>query len=131
MPRPPPARSPRGRRTVPGCLPRGLLAELDCNRIQSRMDMHTLMDMQTSGSSRTPDADAGIDRYWESTAPGEGRRMPRADAASDARVLGLNGVWRFRLAPTAAGTGHAFLADDFDDAGWDAMPVPSHWVLEA
>jgi len=45
-------------------------------------------------------------------------------------VQSLNGVWRFRLSATAAGTGPAFLADDFDDTGWDPMPVPSHWVLE-
>ncbi|MFF2631702.1 glycoside hydrolase family 2 TIM barrel-domain containing protein [Microbacterium sp. NPDC058021] len=68
--------------------------------------------------------------YWESTAPGEGRRRPRADAVSDARILSLNGTWRFRLSPTVAGTGDAFVADDFDDSAWDAMPVPSHWVLE-
>ncbi|WP_460573839.1 glycoside hydrolase family 2 TIM barrel-domain containing protein [Humibacter soli] len=68
--------------------------------------------------------------YWESTEPGEGRRDPRADSLSDARVLSLNGEWRFRLSPTAEGTGDAFLADGFDDSGWDRMPVPSHWVLE-
>lgn len=70
------------------------------------------------------------DRYWQSTRPGEGRRAPRADAIGDAPVLDLNGTWRFRLSATAAGTGSAFLADDFDDSGWDAMAVPSHWVLE-
>jgi len=69
-------------------------------------------------------------RYWESTAAGEGTRPPRSDARSDARVLNLNGQWRFRLSPTAAGTGDAFVADDFDDADWDDMRVPSHWVLE-
>lgn len=68
--------------------------------------------------------------YWESFAPGEGRRPPRADAVTDARTISLNGVWAFRLSPTAHGTGDAFIADDFDPAGWDAMPVPSHWVLE-
>ncbi|MCI1017140.1 DUF4981 domain-containing protein [Microbacterium sp. C5A9] len=70
------------------------------------------------------------DRYWESTAPGAGRRRPRADAITDAARLSLNGTWRFRLSPTAAGTGQAFLADDFDDSAWDPMAVPSHWVLE-
>lgn len=69
-------------------------------------------------------------RYWESTEPGPGRRAPRAEAVGDAQVISLNGTWRFRLSPTAAGTGDVFLADDFDDAGWDAMRVPSHWVLE-
>jgi len=56
--------------------------------------------------------------------------MPRADEVTDARTQSLNGIWRFRLAPTADGTGDTFLADDFDDTGWDTMPVPSHWVLE-
>ncbi|MGN6126385.1 MAG: sugar-binding domain-containing protein, partial [Humibacter sp.] len=71
-----------------------------------------------------------VSSYWESTEPGEGRREPRADSLSDARVLSLNGEWRFRLSPTADGTGDAFLADEFDDSDWDRMPVPSHWVLE-
>jgi beta-galactosidase len=70
------------------------------------------------------------DRYWESMLPGVGRRTPRADAPSDAAVQSLNGTWRFRLGPTAAGTGDTFIDGDFDDAGWDAMRVPSHWVLE-
>jgi beta-galactosidase len=69
-------------------------------------------------------------RYWESFAPGEGRREPRADARSDARRLDLNGTWRFRLSPTAAGTGEGFAASGFDDADWDEIRVPSHWVLE-
>ncbi|GAA4359619.1 glycoside hydrolase family 2 TIM barrel-domain containing protein [Microbacterium rhizosphaerae] len=68
--------------------------------------------------------------YWESTEPGAGRRAPRAQAPGDARVLSLNGVWRFRLSPTAAGTGDDFLRADFDDSGWDEMRIPSHWVLE-
>ncbi|UFU06299.1 glycoside hydrolase family 2 TIM barrel-domain containing protein [Ruania halotolerans] len=69
-------------------------------------------------------------RYWESHAPGEGRRRPRAEACTDARILSLNGTWRFRLSPTAAGTGAGFLAEDFDDSTWDEIRVPSHWVLE-
>lgn len=93
--------------------------------------MHAPMDMQTSrhpaNDSTAPDVG---DRYWESTHPGSGRRGPRADAVSDARVQSLNGMWRFRLSPAPAGTGDAFLADDFDDASWDVMRVPSHWVLE-
>ena len=68
--------------------------------------------------------------YWESTLPGHGRRSPRADAVTDARVQNLNGAWRFRLSPTAAGTGDGFIADDFDDADWDVIRVPAHWVLE-
>ncbi|MDP3952317.1 glycoside hydrolase family 2 TIM barrel-domain containing protein, partial [Microbacterium sp.] len=70
------------------------------------------------------------DRYWESTRPGAGRRAPRAYAVSDAPVLSLNGTWRFRLSPTAAGSGEDFTRADFDDTAWDPMRVPSHWVLE-
>ncbi|MGN6219752.1 MAG: glycoside hydrolase family 2 TIM barrel-domain containing protein [Microbacterium sp.] len=84
------------------------------------------MDMQTSGFVRA----TASDRYWESTNPGAGRRTPRAEAVTDADVLSLNGTWRFRLSPTAEGTGDGFVADDFDDSGWDEMAVPSHWVLE-
>ncbi|UYN85068.1 MAG: DUF4981 domain-containing protein [Microcella sp.] len=62
--------------------------------------------------------------------PSVGTRRPRADAPSDAPRLSLNGDWRFRLSPTTAGTGEEFLADDVDDAQWDAIAVPSHWVLE-
>ena len=68
--------------------------------------------------------------YWEDFAPGAGRRDPRADAVTDARTLSLNGAWRFRLSPTAAGTGVAFVEPGFDDSDWDSIPVPSHWVLE-
>ncbi|MFC0680176.1 glycoside hydrolase family 2 TIM barrel-domain containing protein [Lysobacter korlensis] len=68
--------------------------------------------------------------YVESFAPGSGRRRPRADALSDARRLNLNGMWAFRLSPTAEGTGDAFLADDFDDSPWDRVAVPGHWVLQ-
>lgn len=102
--------------------------------------------------------------YWESTIPGEGRRPPRVDAPSDARVISLNGEWAFRLSPTAEGTGTVpaapvsvapappspapagrgspspasagpgspspdFARADFDDAGWDRVQVPGHWVL--
>lgn len=68
--------------------------------------------------------------YWETFAPGEGRREPRADALGDARKLILNGTWRFRLSPTAAGVGDAFTQPGFDDGDWDEIRVPSHWVLE-
>ncbi|WP_026554594.1 glycoside hydrolase family 2 TIM barrel-domain containing protein [Arthrobacter sp. 35W] len=68
--------------------------------------------------------------YWEDHTPGSGRREPRADALSNARRLSLNGDWRFRLSPTAAGTGAGFVHAGFDDSGWDAIRVPSHWVLE-
>lgn len=64
------------------------------------------------------------------TAPGGGALRPaRSWLHSDAPRLGLNGPWRFRLSPTAA-VAEDFAAADFDDTGWDDLPVPSHWVLE-
>jgi beta-galactosidase len=64
------------------------------------------------------------------TAPGRGaRRAPRSWLHSDAAAVSLNGQWRFRLSPTAA-VSEDVAADGFDDAGWDTIPVPSHWVLQ-
>ena len=68
--------------------------------------------------------------YWESTEPSAGCRVPRADARTDAPTLDLSGRWRFRLSPTALGTGQAFVSDAFDDGDWDEIRVPAHWVLE-
>ncbi len=61
------------------------------------------------------------------TSPGEGARA-RAWLRSDAPRLALNGDWAFRLSPRADGPAD-FVDLDFDDAGWDRLPVPSHWQL--
>ncbi|WP_327581559.1 DUF4981 domain-containing protein [Nonomuraea sp. NBC_00507] len=61
----------------------------------------------------------------EDPSPGSGRRAPRADFLSDAPRLSLNGTWRFRLSPTAAGSDAPL-----SDPGWGTIRVPSHWVLE-
>ncbi|MDH6695838.1 beta-galactosidase [Streptomyces sp. MAA16] len=68
--------------------------------------------------------------YLPDPAPGRGALRPaRSWLRSDAPAISLNGSWRFRLSPTASVT-EEFAADDFDDAGWDTLPVPAHWVLE-
>jgi beta-galactosidase len=51
--------------------------------------------------------------------------------ATDAPSLSLNGNWKFRWSPVAHGLDHAAADPDFDDAAWDTIPVPSHWVLPA
>jgi len=66
--------------------------------------------------------------YLESYSPGYGARPARAALRSDAPTLDLNGTWRFRLSPSATGSTE-FVAADFDDSGWDDLPVPSHWPL--
>ncbi|WIB64070.1 glycoside hydrolase family 2 TIM barrel-domain containing protein [Curtobacterium sp. MCBD17_040] len=64
-----------------------------------------------------------------STAPGSAsRRRPRAHLHTDAPSLSLDGDWRFRWSPVAE-VAEDFAADTFDDADWQTLPVPSHWVL--
>ncbi|NJP94737.1 DUF4981 domain-containing protein [Nonomuraea sp. FMUSA5-5] len=64
----------------------------------------------------------------ETFSPGSGRLEPRAALRSDAAALDLNGTWRFRLSPVAD-VPDDFIHPDYDDAAWDDLPVPSHWVL--
>ncbi|MBP2413384.1 beta-galactosidase [Arthrobacter stackebrandtii] len=81
--------------------------------------------------------------YITDQGPGSGARVPaRSWLDSDAPSLSLNGDWRFRLLPAAPGTPGAgsilpageavegIAAESYDDAGWDTLPVPSHWVLQ-
>lgn len=71
-----------------------------------------------------------VPRLLSDTAPAHGAvRTPRSWLHSDAPSLSLNGEWRFRLSPSAD------LPDDvaspsLDDAAWDSLPVPAHWVLQ-
>lgn len=63
------------------------------------------------------------------TAPSHGAvRVPRSWLHSDAPSLSLNGEWRFRLSP-AADLPDDVASPELDDAGWDTLPVPAHWVL--
>jgi beta-galactosidase len=41
----------------------------------------------------------------------------------------LNGQWKFHWAEKPAERPEEFFRDDFDTAGWDDIPVPSHWQL--
>ena len=71
-----------------------------------------------------------LSAYVSDTAPGRGAlRTARSWLHSDAPRRSLNGLWRFRLSPTAS-VAEDFAAEDFDDSGWDRIPVPSHWVLQ-
>ncbi|MEU9447766.1 glycoside hydrolase family 2 TIM barrel-domain containing protein [Streptomyces sp. NPDC048277] len=71
-----------------------------------------------------------LSAYVSDTAPWHGALRPaRSWLHSDAPVRSLNGLWRFRLSPTAS-VAADFPSEDFDDHGWDSIPVPAHWVLE-
>lgn len=66
-----------------------------------------------------------------SFSPGSGKRVqPRSHLASDATGLDLSGQWRFRWAGSANDVPESAEAPEFDDSGWDEIPVPSHWVLQ-
>ncbi len=67
-------------------------------------------------------------RYFEERSPGEGVRSARAFLRSDAPSLSLNGQWAFRYSERADGPAD-FVDRDYDDGGWDRLPVPSHWQL--
>lgn len=68
--------------------------------------------------------------YYEDFSPGRGALPPRAWVPdSDAARTSLNGMWWFRLSPTAGAEDTAFAQPDFDASRWDILPVPGHWVL--
>lgn len=68
-------------------------------------------------------------RYFEDVSAGRGAAPARAALRSDAARLDLSGEWAFRFSPIAIAEPDGFEQPDFDDAGWDRLPVPSHWQL--
>ncbi|MCF3176926.1 DUF4981 domain-containing protein [Streptomyces sioyaensis] len=69
--------------------------------------------------------------YYEDRSPGSGVLPPRAwYARSDAARLSLDGTWRFRLSAGATAEDDSFARPDFDDAQWQDLRVPGHWVLQ-
>ncbi|CAM5432369.1 Beta-galactosidase [Streptomyces rimosus subsp. rimosus] len=95
-----------------------------------------LPDAEHAGPRSAPDAEHPVSGsphplpYYEDPSPSSGCRPPRAwYARSDARRMSLHGAWRFRLSPTARGADTTFARPDFDDADWDDLRVPGHWVL--
>src|SRR5829696_6675015 len=132
-----------------------LAADLSCSRIALQGRLRRRHSQTKSGSARSfstrrraiPDArnpagdqygiafalgSFGMVGYLEDINPGAGRRSrPRAWLRSDAPQLSLNGEWRFRLAPSCRGLTEEPAQPDFDDADWDVIRVPSHWVLRS
>ncbi|MGW9080791.1 glycoside hydrolase family 2 TIM barrel-domain containing protein [Streptomyces kronopolitis] len=83
------------------------------------------------GTDRAPDRSPAISPYYEDRSPGSGVLPPRAwYAESDAARLSLNGTWRFRLSAGATTEDESFARPDFDDAQWQDLRVPGHWVLQ-
>ncbi|MBD8486298.1 DUF4981 domain-containing protein [Frigoribacterium sp. CFBP 8759] len=72
--------------------------------------------------------------HLDDVAPGSASRLaPRSWLHSDAPTHSLDGPWRFRLLPEAPLDDEARVPEvadpELDDADWDELPVPSHWVL--
>ncbi|WP_233557970.1 glycoside hydrolase family 2 TIM barrel-domain containing protein [Tessaracoccus antarcticus] len=66
-----------------------------------------------------------------SFSPGSGDRVrPRGHIATDAASMDLSGTWRFRYSarPDLAPEGASDV--DHDDADWDDIVLPCHWVLQ-
>lgn len=63
------------------------------------------------------------------------RLQPRAcfpatcDTSPGSRAMPINQQWRFCLVAQPAATPAGWFATDFDDQGWDQIPVPSMWQL--
>ncbi|MFM9578366.1 glycoside hydrolase family 2 TIM barrel-domain containing protein [Streptomyces caniscabiei] len=84
------------------------------------------MSFRTTGTTAASSFD-----YVEDVSPGRGALPPRAwYASSDALALSLNGVWRFRLSPTADAEDDSFAAEGYDAGGWGRVAVPGHWVMQ-
>ena len=62
--------------------------------------------------------------------PYENRGLALArDPARSAYFQSLNGVWRFRWVRKPADRPLGFFREDFDEVGWDEIPVPGNWEL--
>ena len=92
------------------------------------------MDLWSDGTNRSwmqPEL-AGVGRL-----PAHATLHPYADVEAARRrdregspwFLGLNGDWRFRLAPRPEATPATFPSVDFDDRDWASLPVPSNWTM--
>jgi beta-galactosidase len=51
------------------------------------------------------------------------------DRASSPYFRLLNGDWRFRWVKSPFAVPSGFEQPDYDDAGWDSLPVPSNWQV--
>lgn len=54
----------------------------------------------------------------------------RGDIGKSPYFRSLNGSWRFKWSKNPDARPAGFEAPDYDDAGWDHIPVPSNWEIE-
>ncbi len=56
-------------------------------------------------------------------------RPERTTPEASPFVRSLNGDWRFQLVERPEAIPERFVAEDFDDAAWASLPVPSNWTM--
>lgn len=61
--------------------------------------------------------------------PAPGSLPPASTLDTDARVLSLDGVWRFRWAPSARAAQAGVEHPEFDDSDWGTIAVPSSFTM--
>jgi beta-galactosidase len=61
--------------------------------------------------------------------PAPGALAPVCTLDTDARVLRLDGQWRFRWAPSAMAAEAGIEHPDFDDSAWGTIAVPSSYTM--
>ena len=53
-----------------------------------------------------------------------------SDMENSKRFLSLNGDWKFHFVKDPKKRSTTFQNVDFDDSGWDSIPVPANWEVE-
>ena len=81
--------------------------------------------VEEAGSERPKWND--IDVIRENTEAPRAHFVPQRDGGADARVMSLNGSWRFHYSDRPADRPADFYQADFDSSGWAEIPVPSNW----
>jgi beta-galactosidase len=81
--------------------------------------------VQESGSERPKWND--IDVIRENTEAPRAHFVPQRNGGADARVMSLNGSWKFHYSDRPADRPADFYQADFDSSEWAEIPVPSNW----
>ena len=68
-------------------------------------------------------------RAWLTPYP-DAQAAVRRVAESSPWVQVLNGIWKFAYVERVDDVPAGFYKEDYDDSGWDDIPVPSNWQVE-
>lgn len=87
-----------------------------------------------TADARPPAARPDAPHPLDDVRPAPGALAPAATVDTDAPVLNLDGLWRFRWAPSARdvqpdAAGRSVEHPDFDDSAWGGIAVPSSFTM--